>query len=85
MKRMILLVILLALLTLVANAAQAAPARITWYGHAAFKVVTPNGKVLLATAVGNVAGALGLALGVMPLAGVEALVAFLADFARRKG
>ena len=47
MKRMILLVILLALLTLVANAAQAAPARITWYGHAAFKVVTPNGKVLL--------------------------------------
>lgn len=30
-----------------------------------------NGKVLLATAVGNVAGALGLALGVMPLAGVE--------------
>jgi len=47
MKRLLLLSLLLALLVLVANAALAAPAQLTWYGHAAFKVVTPNGKVLL--------------------------------------
>lgn len=27
--------------------AQAAPTQITWYGHAAFKITTPSGKVLL--------------------------------------
>ncbi len=47
MKRLLLLSLLLALLALTANAALAAPAQLTWYGHAAFKVVTPNGKVLL--------------------------------------
>ncbi len=47
MKRLLLLSLLLALLVLVANAAQAAPAQLTWYGQSAFKVVTPNGKVLL--------------------------------------
>jgi len=29
------------------SAACAAPAQITWFGHAAFRVVTPSGKVLL--------------------------------------
>jgi len=47
MKRLILLVLLLAFLALIANAAQAAPAQLTWYGQSAFKLVTPNGKVLL--------------------------------------
>jgi len=47
MKRLILFVVLSAFLTLAANAAFAAQAQITWYGHAAFKVVTPAGKILL--------------------------------------
>ncbi|MDD2501789.1 MAG: metal-dependent hydrolase [Geobacter sp.] len=47
MKRLILIALLLALLALIANAAQAAPAQLTWYGQAAFKIVTPSGKVLL--------------------------------------
>jgi len=47
MRRLILFVALLAFSAFVANAALAAPAQITWYGHAAFKVVTPTGKVML--------------------------------------
>lgn len=38
---------LVLLYSLTVSTAFAAPARITWYGHAAFKVVTPSGKVLL--------------------------------------
>ncbi len=46
MKRLSLLFTTL-LLLLSAIPALAAQAQITWYGHAAFKVVTPSGKVLL--------------------------------------
>jgi L-ascorbate metabolism protein UlaG (beta-lactamase superfamily) len=36
------------LLALIVNtAAQAAPTTVTWYGHAAFQVTTPKGKVLM--------------------------------------
>ena len=47
MKRLIIFVTLLAFTILTANAALATPAQLTWYGHAAFKVTTPSGKVLL--------------------------------------
>lgn len=47
MKRLITFVALFAFTILAVNAAQAAPARLTWYGQSAFKVVTPSGKVLL--------------------------------------
>ena len=46
MKRLSLLFTTL-LLLLSAGPVLAAQAKITWYGHAAFKVVTPSGKVLL--------------------------------------
>ncbi len=46
MKRLVML-FTVALFVLVSHVALAAPAQITWYGHAAFKVVTPSGKVLL--------------------------------------
>jgi hypothetical protein len=46
MKRLLILFTAL-LFLLAALPALAAPAQLTWYGHAAFKVVTPNGKVLL--------------------------------------
>ncbi|CAH2032265.1 metal-dependent hydrolase [Trichlorobacter ammonificans] len=46
MKRLCLLFTTLMLLVSAAPAL-AAQAQITWYGHAAFKVVTPSGKVLL--------------------------------------
>lgn len=46
MKRLCLLLTALILLVS-AVPALAAQAKITWYGHAAFKVVTPSGKVLL--------------------------------------
>jgi L-ascorbate metabolism protein UlaG (beta-lactamase superfamily) len=38
---------LLLVLSALAIPAFAAPSEITWYGHAAFKVVTPSGKVLV--------------------------------------
>ena len=47
MKRLIIFVTLFAFIILTANAALAVPAQLTWYGHAAFKVTTPSGKVLL--------------------------------------
>ena len=47
MKRLIIFVTLLAFTILTANAALATPAQLTWYGHAAFKVTTTSGKVLL--------------------------------------
>ena len=47
MRRTALCTLLLALVVLAATAVQAASADITWYGHAAFKVTTPSGKVLL--------------------------------------
>lgn len=46
MKRLLMMFSVL-LIMLAALPALAAPAQITWYGHAAFKVVTPSGKVLL--------------------------------------
>lgn len=46
MRRLIQLVVVV-LSVLTALPALAAQAQITWYGHAAFKVVTPSGKVLL--------------------------------------
>ena len=47
MARSLLLAIVTLFCTCLAAPAQAAPATVTWYGHAAFKVVTPSGKVLL--------------------------------------
>ncbi len=47
MKRLTISVLMFAFVTLFTMRVYAAPAEITWYGHAAFKVVTPNGKVLL--------------------------------------
>jgi L-ascorbate metabolism protein UlaG (beta-lactamase superfamily) len=47
MKKLILTAIMLVTLGLFAIPAFAAPAEITWYGQSAFKVVTPNGKVLV--------------------------------------
>jgi L-ascorbate metabolism protein UlaG (beta-lactamase superfamily) len=47
MKRLIILVVLFAWSILVTHTALAAQTQLTWYGHAAFKVVTPSGKVLL--------------------------------------
>lgn len=45
------LLLLASLVFLAASTAQAAdtqiPTQVTWYGHAAFKVVTPSGKILL--------------------------------------
>ena len=36
------------LLSLLAvSAAKAAPTQLTWYGHSAFKITTPSGKVVL--------------------------------------
>lgn len=46
MKRLVMLFTALMFL-LAALPVMAAPAQLTWYGHAAFKVVTPSGKVLL--------------------------------------
>src|SRR5947199_1381608 len=42
-KLLVSLCILFAALSIV----EAAPAQLTWYGHAAFKITTPNGRVLL--------------------------------------
>jgi L-ascorbate metabolism protein UlaG (beta-lactamase superfamily) len=47
MKKLIVTAIMLVALGLFAIPAFAAPAEITWYGQSAFKVVTPNGKVLV--------------------------------------
>lgn len=47
MKRIAITVMLLVSLAILAGTAFAGPAEVTWYGHAAFKVLTPNGKVLV--------------------------------------
>jgi len=47
MARLLLLAIATFFWTCLAAPALAAPATVTWYGHAAFKLVTPTGKVLL--------------------------------------
>ena len=45
MRKLTLMVALL--VALIARVAAAAPTELTWYGHAAFKLVTPSGKTLL--------------------------------------
>ena len=36
---------------LAASAVKAAPTQLTWYGHSAFKITTPSGKIVLLEAV----------------------------------
>ena len=46
-RRILLLCVLLVVAALTSTGARAAQTQLTWYGHAAFKIVTPRGKVLL--------------------------------------
>lgn len=47
MNRLLLVLVFFVGLVSAVNAGAAETAKVTWYGHAAFKVVTPGGKVLL--------------------------------------
>jgi L-ascorbate metabolism protein UlaG (beta-lactamase superfamily) len=47
MRRLLIMFVTIAVLSGLSLPALAAPSEITWYGQSAFRVVTPNGKVLL--------------------------------------